>query len=357
MAGAPATSQPATNQPAPKMAEAACKAMATHGVSPTPHNYTVWFSYVADSVPALRQTIDELVAKQTVFTEEINAELYKRYFGGADDNVDVLETGGRLQALIDKVSRYLDDHSGEIGNFGQQLDTLSTAIGRSQPQEKVRALVADLVKETQSMAQRNYTLESRLGRIAGEVTVLRENLQAVQREALTDALTGIPNRKFFDSRLLEAAREALHENEALSLLLCDIDHFKSFNDNFGHQIGDQVLRLVARTLSDSVKGRDTPARFGGEEFAIILPRTNLQQAATVADQIRNAVMRRRFIGKDTRDDYGGLTLSFGVAQYRRDEELSELIRRADAALYHAKREGRNRVSTELQVNPDLARAY
>ncbi|HEY3916716.1 MAG TPA: GGDEF domain-containing protein [Stellaceae bacterium] len=350
MAGDSATSQ------STKLAEAACKAMATHGIAPTPHNYTVWYGYVAGTVPALRQAIDEFVAKQTVFTDEINAELYKRYFGSADDHIDVLETGGRLHALIDKVSRYLDDHNGEIDNFGHQLDNLSSAIGRSQPQEKVRALVADLVRETQSMAQRNHTLESRLGRIAGEVTELRENLEVVQREALTDALTGIPNRKFFDTRLQEAASEALHENEPLSLLLSDIDHFKSFNDNFGHQIGDQVLRLVARTLSDSVKGRDTPARFGGEEFAIILPRTNLQQAVTVADQIRNAVMRRRFIGKDSRDDYGGVTLSFGVAQYRREEDLSDLIRRADAALYHAKHEGRNRVSTELQANPDLARA-
>jgi diguanylate cyclase len=112
---------------------------------------------------------------------------------------------------------------------------------------------------------------------------------------------------------------------------------------------------VARTLSDQVKGRDTPARFGGEEFAIVLPRTNLQQAVIVADQIRSAVMRRKFVGKDTRDDYGGVTLSFGVAQYRPDEELDELIRRADAALYHAKHEGRNRVSTELQLSRTVAR--
>jgi diguanylate cyclase len=342
MAGAPAPSQSV------KVAEAACQAMATHGVMPTPHNYTVWFTYAAGTMPALGQAIDALLAKQTAFTDTINAGLYKRYFGSAEDHVDVLETGGRLQAVIDQVSRYLDDHTGEIDNFGHTLDDISTAIGRSQPQEKVRALVADLVKETQSMAKRNHNLESRLGRIATEVTELRGNL-------LTDALTGIPNRKFFDARLQEAAREALHENEPLSLVLSDIDHFKHFNDSFGHQIGDQVLRLVARTLSDSVKGRDTPARFGGEEFAIILPRTTLQQAAIVADQIRNSVMRRRFVGKDTRDDYGGVTLSFGVAQYRANEELSELVGRADAALYHAKREGRNRVSTELNAG-DLARA-
>jgi diguanylate cyclase len=349
MVGAPAPSQSV------KVAEAACKAMATHGVVPTPHNYTVWYTYADGTMPALGQAIDALIARQTAFTDAINADLYKRYFGSAEDRVDVLETGGRLQAVIDQVSRYLDDHTGEIDNFGHTLDNISTAIGRSQPQEKVRALVADLVKETQSMAQRNYNLESRLGRVATEVTELRENLQAVQREALTDALTGIPNRKFFDSRLQEAAREALNEGEAVSLVLCDIDHFKHFNDSYGHQIGDQVLRLVARTLSDSVKGRDTPARFGGEEFAIILPRTNLQQAAIVADQIRNGVMRRRFVGKDTRGDYGGVTLSFGVAQYRANEDLADLVGRADAALYHAKREGRNCVSTELNVG-DLARA-
>jgi diguanylate cyclase len=349
MDGAPAPSQSA------KVAEAACKAMAAHGVVPTPRNYTIWYTYAAGTMPALRQAIDNLIARQTNFSDGINADLYQRYFGGSEDQVAVIETGGRLQAVIEQVSRYLGDHSGEIGEFGHTLDTISTAIGRSQPQESVRELVADLIKETQSMAKRNYTLETRLGRIATEVTELRENLQAVQREALTDALTGIPNRKFFDSRLQEAARESLNDGEALSLLLCDIDHFKRFNDTYGHQIGDQVLRLVARTLSDSVKGRDTPARFGGEEFAIILPHTNLDQAAIVADQIRKGVMRRRFVGKDTRDDYGGVTLSFGVAQYRAHEDLADLIGRADAALYHAKREGRNRVSTEREAS-DLARA-
>jgi diguanylate cyclase len=331
--------------------------MATHGIMPTPPNYTVWYTHAAGTMPALSQAIDALVSKQTGFTDAVNADLYKRYFGSPEDQVEVLEAGGRLQAVIDKVSRYLDEHNGEIGHFGHTLDNISTAMGNNtQPAEKVRALVADLVKETQSMAQRNYNLESRLGRVANEVTELRENLQAVQREALTDALTGIPNRKFFDTRLQEAVREALNEQEAMSLVLCDIDHFKRFNDSFGHQIGDQVLRLVARTLSDSVKGRDTPARFGGEEFAIILPRTTLQQAAIVADQIRNGVMRRRFVGKDTRDDYGGITLSFGVAQYRANEDLTDLIGRADAALYHAKREGRNRVSTELNVAGEFARA-
>src|ERR1700761_852233 len=137
MAGAPAPSQPV------KVAEAACQAMATHGVTPTPHNYTVWYTYAAGTMPALAQAIDALLAKQTAFTDTVNADLYKRYFGSVEDHVDVLETGGRLQAVIDQGSRYLDDHNGDIDNFGHTLDNISTAIGRSQPQEKVRALVAD----------------------------------------------------------------------------------------------------------------------------------------------------------------------------------------------------------------------
>ncbi len=136
----------------------------------------------------------------------------------------------------------------------------------------------------------------------------------------------------------------------MSLLFADIDNFKRFNDTYGHQIGDQVLRLVARTLSQSVKGRDTPARYGGEEFAIILPQTRLGDARIVADQIRLGLMRRRLVGRDKRDDYGSVTLSFGAAQYRPGETTNALVERADAALYVAKRNGRNRVATEDMVD-------
>jgi diguanylate cyclase len=339
-----------------KLAEESCRAMAIHGVPPTPHNYTVWYSYVAGTMPALKRSVDAIIAQQTLFTEAVSAELYKHYFGTAQDQVEVLETGSRLQTVIDQVRHFLDDHAGDMGSFGTHLSDISTAIGKQQPMDKVRALIADLVQETQGMAQRNYTLESRLGKIAGEVTELRENLEVVQREALTDALTGIPNRKFFDTRLKDATRDSMRDGEPMSLVICDIDFFKRFNDSYGHQIGDQVLKLVARTLSDSVKGRDTPARYGGEEFALILPRTTLHQSVIVADQIRNAVMKRKFVGKDTREDYGSVTLSFGTAEYRPNESLDALIARADAALYHAKREGRNRVSTELNVAGLVARA-
>jgi diguanylate cyclase len=336
-------------------AEAALQGMIAHQVPPTPENYAVWYAY-ATGMPELRRTIDILISNKQEFSEALNAELYSRFCDTNRHLNVVSETSGRLHYAIEQVSRFLKSASGEASDFGKTLDQFSNEMGAvAEDNVEFRAVVSGLIFETQRMIERNGALEDRLNQSVSEIAELRQNLEEVRREALTDALTGIPNRKFFDSRLQEAARESLNDGEALSLLLCDIDHFKRFNDTYGHQIGDQVLRLVARTLSDSVKGRDTPARFGGEEFAIILPHTNLDQAAIVADQIRKGVMRRRFVGKDTRDDYGGVTLSFGVAQYRAHEDLADLIGRADAALYHAKREGRNRVSTEREAS-DLARA-
>jgi diguanylate cyclase len=338
------------------LAHAALKQMATYDVAPTPQNYALWYAYVTGTPTDLIRGIDAVIAQRLPFTEELSTQLAKRYLGDATMSLHVLETGGRLQSVIDQVRRYIDDQAGDLGNFGHTLDNFTSAIGASQPAHQIRALIADLISETQVMAERNRTLEARLGKFAGEVNDLRENLESVQREVMTDGLTGIPNRKFFDRRLKEATSESVQTKEPMSLLFCDIDHCKRFNDTYGHQVGDQVLKLVARSLSDSVKGRDTPARIGGEEFSIILPRTRLDQAVIVANQIRNTVARRKLVGKTTQDNYGDLTLSFGAAEYRPEEPISELIRRADAALYHAKRCGRNRVSTECDVVDAIARA-
>jgi diguanylate cyclase len=139
----------------------------------------------------------------------------------------------------------------------------------------------------------------------------------------------------------------------LSLLIADIDHFKKFNDTFGHQVGDKVLRTVGRSLKDGVKGRDTAARYGGEEFAVILPQTPMSGALAVAEQIRGGLAGRKLVDKRSGDDYGRVTLSIGAAEYRSGESAADLIGRADAALYRAKENGRNRVEPEEPAEPPL----
>ena len=142
---------------------------------------------------------------------------------------------------------------------------------------------------------------------------------------------------------MKVARE---RGEPLSMMLFDIDYFKSFNDNYGHLTGDQVLRLVAMTLKQNIKGQDITARYGGEEFAVVLPNTALRQALTVADNIRRAVMSKELKKKSTGEILGRVTISAGVAVLSPRDDADSLIERADACLYAAKRNGRNRVICE-----------
>src|SRR5262249_5059635 len=133
----------------------------------------------------------------------------------------------------------------------------------------------------------------------------------------------------------------------------DIDHFKKFNDTYGHLTGDQVLRLVAQAVKQNVKGQDIAARYGGEEFAVILPQTPLRQALTVADHIRRAVVAKELIKRSTGENLGRVTISVGVATLHKSETTQALLERADACLYAAKRSGRNLVvcETDPEVTP------
>jgi diguanylate cyclase len=322
--------------------------MQEHGVAPTPQNYTVWYAYASGANPEIRRLIDGLIAAGRPFTSDLAAELYARLVTDGDPLELLAGAHYGLDKLVREIARQIADASASAGSFGEALAAFTAALGSGDDVESVRGLISGLVGETQRTAERNRALEERLSKSATEVEELRQNLEAVRREALTDPLTGIPNRKHFDARLREAVRDAM-EGEPLSLLIADIDHFKRFNDTYGHPVGDQVLRLVARTLTQSVKGRDTPARYGGEEFAIILPQTPLRGAAALGEQIRLAIMRGRIVGRASRQPYGTVTLSLGAAQYRPGETLEAFVRRADAALYHAKRSGRNRLATEAML--------
>ena len=209
-----------------------------------------------------------------------------------------------------------------------------------------------MLKSTREMRETNKALENRLVLSKSEISNLQHSLEAIRAESLTDPLTGLGNRKYFDRSFEMAVRAALASGEPLSLLMFDIDHFKSFNDSYGHLTGDQVLRLVAMSLKQTIKGQDITARYGGEEFAVVLPATALRQALTVADHIRRAVMAKELKKKSTGEILGRVTISVGVAMLKPDDDTNSLIERADACLYVAKRNGRNRVICE--VDPEYA---
>ena len=131
--------------------------------------------------------------------------------------------------------------------------------------------------------------------------------------------------------------------------MLDVDHFKRFNDTYGHLLGDKVLKLIGRVLKASVKGKDLAARFGGEEFAILLPDTPLSGALSLAESIRKAIEKSKIKRMDTGEAIGNITISIGAARYHSGESINSLIDRSDAALYLSKKQGRNRVTSEEQL--------
>lgn len=184
-----------------------------------------------------------------------------------------------------------------------------------------------------------------------ERKMLEEQLSTL---ALTDALTGLANRRAFDQTLDREWKRTLREGSQISLLLLDLDHFKEFNDHYGHQVGDDCLRAVAAAVNGAVRATDIPARYGGEEIAVILPSTDLGGALGAAEKVRFAVAALQITHEGDPDGAGWVTVSVGVATalsriggtMRMPESL---LLAADNALYKAKREGRNQVATALLV--------
>jgi diguanylate cyclase len=333
-------------------AEAALAAMIRQGVVPTPQNYSLWYAHISGGTPELSRAIESIIASKQEFTSERSDELFNR-FVGPDSQLEVLQqTGDQLEQAVSQILKNVETARGDAQAYGRTLDSYTTQLTTASNVDNLPTIIAGIIAETQRVTARNELLESQLSQTTGEIFELRQNLVAVRREATTDALTGIANRKHFEERMDDAARESIDSGAPLSLLFIDIDHFKRFNDTYGHQVGDQVLRLVAKTLTDCVKGRDTTARYGGEEFVIILPQTRLTDAMRVAEQIRNTMMRHRIVSKNRGEEYGTITLSIGVGGYRPGEAIEDVLHRADAALYQAKRSGRNRVVSEAEIPVD-----
>jgi diguanylate cyclase len=286
-----------------------------------------------------------MIANKTPFTPEALSDLRLRCLSGARAARSMDNVGTGMSQLIDTVMVKLEATTRHAAAYTNALSAASGELDAGQSPDDMRKLVEDLIAATKAMETRTRSLEGELQKSSEQVTELRGKLDDVRKESLTDPLTNIANRKAFDAAM-ESAMLARGEGEAVVLMMCDIDHFKKFNDNWGHQTGDQVLRLVANCLSDNLKGRDTAARYGGEEFGVILRGVELVDAIHVADQIRLAVQGRKLVKKSTGDVLGTITISIGVSQFGPGDTVESVIRRADACLYGAKQNGRNMVLSE-----------
>lgn len=309
------------------------------GMKPVPQLYELWYRYFQGD-PEIVRAVDQ---HGGTLDEVACHKIYKRFLSESAREDAIKKISDEVQVAITEIAQMLTTAQAAAGDYGDNLEDVQGRINKAKSIDDLGQVVSALVADTRKMVEKNQSLELQLVSSSKQVTELRRSLDTVKKEAMTDGLTGLSNRKAFDKQIRDCIEEATEQKTDLVLMMLDIDHFKAFNDTFGHQVGDQVLRLVARTLTDNVKGRDIAARYGGEEFAIILPETGLQGGLKVGDMLRRLVESKEVINKSNQETLGRITLSIGVAEFKKGESISELLERADAALYQAKRLGRNRV--------------
>jgi diguanylate cyclase len=311
-----------------------------------PRNYEIWYVYATGYNPALNKIVNETLNCNGKLTESDLEQIYETYLSHIKTTERIDKVGTRVIGEIDDVIALIADALGMSASYDSSLSGAEKKLAVAKNQSQIRSIIEMLVKSTREMRETNKALEDRLLLSKTEINNLQQSLEAINAESLTDPLTGLGNRKYFDRSIESAVQKALADGEPLSLLMFDIDHFKSFNDSYGHLTGDQVLRLVSMSLKQTIKGQDITARYGGEEFAVVLPNTALRQALTVADHIRRAVMSKELKKKSTGEILGRVTISVGVSLLKPGDATDSLIERADACLYAAKRNGRNRVICE-----------
>jgi diguanylate cyclase len=320
-----------------------------------PRVYEVWYNYATGYNPHLNQQVNDRLSATGTLTDADIDDIYTAFISRTRFIDELGTVNTKISGEIDQVMALVDSAMRSATKHDASLTDVAKKLGAAPDREAIRNLVETLVQTASGMQRDNLALEARLKSSKQEITQLRQNLETVRNESLLDPLTTLANRKYFDEALPRHIAEAVATTEPLSLMLTDIDHFKNFNDSFGHLTGDQVLRLVALSVKQNVKGQDIAARYGGEEFAVVLPRTALREAITVADQIRRSVMSKELMKRSTGEHLGRVTISIGVATHRRGDTVSSLIERADACLYAAKRNGRNRVICES--DPEVSPAH
>ena len=320
--------------------------MRLHGVAPASDNYEVWLAYRLGRNLSLREALDARIAAGESFNAEFNAEIHERFFTGLGASAQIVLAGERIARDLGQVLSFLKAAEEKSGDYGRTLETAATDLNRGLGADQIRQIVSSLAAATLDMATHNKHLNEQLQRSGREIETLRTSLESVRVESLTDSLTGLANRRMFDETMRMRMEEARAQRNELCLLLCDIDHFKRFNDTWGHHTGDQILRFLASALQAHARPDFLIARYGGEEFAMIMPRVSARLAAQTAESLRAAIQAKRLRRRSTNEDLGQVTVSLGIARLQPGDTLQGLVERADACLYASKRNGRNQVTTD-----------
>ena len=315
------------------------------GVAPNPIHYTIIYEAVEHIDPLLGKDIEDAIDSGN-YDEYKGHYFFKAlmldYFG---QHLPSSQVESLLKVLLEQLEQWSQSSQ---ENYETVLHGIHTLEEQDIPSSVKSTLFNEIVPAIKTLLDNTDKLQQDTVSATGELDKLKHDLEQANQIAKTDFLTNIPNRR----GLFETAENLINQSKEhqldFSLVLIDIDFFKFINDQYGHLIGDSVLRYLAKLLEKETKGKDYVARLGGEEFVILLTDTNLDNASTFADNLRIKIEETSLKVKN-RTDKLELTISCGVCAYHEGEHIENMIDRADEALYKAKNNGRNNVKTELDL--------
>jgi diguanylate cyclase len=334
-----------------EIAKSVLQELGKRGVTLTPDNFKVWFEYRVGSDEELVNEIDELVASGKPFTEAINRHLYDKYFGTRKEERIVSEIQQATQKILHEVFEEILSQGNSTARYSGKLKEYSEKLKSAKELSEVKTIVEKIIEDTSEIEASSHAIQKRLKKATTDAENLRNRIEMSQREVLEikDPLTNLYNRKALDKKLKDLHNEFKNGNNVFSVIMLDIDLFKRINDKYGNAIGDEIIKIIASKLKECVKGRDFTARYGDDEFVILLPMTILENATILAENIRNAVFKKVFKLKKTGERIGVLSVSIGVSQIHSTDTTNSVIERAEEALNLAQNAGRNIVKSESDI--------
>ena len=325
------------------------EAFEEQNINPTPLNYFVWYQYYKGDNPKFRQEMDTILSDPFGYNDRVVKRLYDEYL--TEDENDNSEFDRAFRRLIDVMIKKMDLWSSKLSSHTKELDDCTSKL--SDPNlnaEDVKKITNSVLTTASSMKESSMALQEEMTNSSDAVLQLRQQLVEARAEAMRDELTEVGNRKAFNNAIQELMFDAKDNPNSLCLVMTDIDHFKNFNDTYGHLVGDSVLRYFASIMKKTKGDNETVCRFGGEEFAILMAESSIEQAIERAEGIRKDIQAAHLKQRNSDKPLKTITSSFGIAQFHGDiDDAKSFIERADNALYQAKDQGRNQVVDETQL--------